>query len=308
MSEHGCGPIYGARFASHTKNGFTLIEVLVVVAIIALLAAILIPSLARAREAAKVVSCKANCKQIGTMIAEYQAEFSGYVPVMFNYTSNVDTSAGQDTNTPARTILMSVAFRNYNTGTRKLPKPQFDPEHNWSNSTIAEYEEKIMPEFYVCPFSRGRGPKEKVPIPLPEGFLSQASQCYIIEGRYESYQTWLWTYRRCVPSVDWQPQYSALTWNHFKQNNRDALSNSSNNDLKNKHIRWTDQQAQKLGAACLSEVTVSFCDQGENTNRRSFSGGVNNPDSHRTSFGSGTNAIFADTHVQWVRGKRIGGD
>ena len=57
------------------KRAFTLIEVLVVVAIIALLAAILIPSLQRAREQAKIVSCKANCKQIAGITATYQAEY-----------------------------------------------------------------------------------------------------------------------------------------------------------------------------------------------------------------------------------------
>ncbi|MHC4443019.1 MAG: prepilin-type N-terminal cleavage/methylation domain-containing protein [Planctomycetota bacterium] len=69
---------------SGAKRGFTLIEVLVVVAIIALLAAILIPSLARAREQAKIVSCAANCKQLGTMTEVYRAASKSFVPVMFN--------------------------------------------------------------------------------------------------------------------------------------------------------------------------------------------------------------------------------
>jgi prepilin-type N-terminal cleavage/methylation domain-containing protein len=48
-----------------TKKGFTLIELLVVIAIIAILAAILFPVFARARENARRASCQSNLKQIG---------------------------------------------------------------------------------------------------------------------------------------------------------------------------------------------------------------------------------------------------
>jgi prepilin-type N-terminal cleavage/methylation domain-containing protein/prepilin-type processing-associated H-X9-DG protein len=59
------------------KQGFTLIELLVVIAIIAILAAILLPALSRAREAARRASCQGNMKQFGIVFKMYTSESVG---------------------------------------------------------------------------------------------------------------------------------------------------------------------------------------------------------------------------------------
>ncbi len=70
------------RKKDHLKKraGFTLIELLVVIAIIAILAAILFPVFAQARERARMTACLSNCKQLGFGLAMYGQDYDETYP------------------------------------------------------------------------------------------------------------------------------------------------------------------------------------------------------------------------------------
>ncbi|MHC4443124.1 MAG: prepilin-type N-terminal cleavage/methylation domain-containing protein [Planctomycetota bacterium] len=343
---------------------FTLIEVLVVVAIIALLAAILIPSLQRAREQAKIASCKANCKQIANIIATYQSEFKGYVPVLFNYGAE-ERGFHDHPEHLAMNSYLPVAFRAYDKGTKKLARMTvapnvplkgetefFNPQEAWYKDKRLDFELRIMPSHYACPFGREKGNSEFTFVGTKSTKLGKFDVS-VLDGQVNAYVTWMWEgriiknivplnehgkaepYPGDNPSInvngptDGRPKYSVLSWSYIRWTKQSYpygpppgfIETSSddkrklNNKILRMHRKWKIADAQRQKASSFSQTTIVYCHLGKHTATPAESDyghagniQIRNPDSHRSNMGGGTNVIFADSHVEWVKGTQVGWD
>ncbi|BCM92709.1 hypothetical protein IAD21_04591 [Abditibacteriota bacterium] len=116
-------------FLSKSRSAFTLIELLVVIAIIAILAAILFPVFARARENARRASCMSNMKQIGLAFGQYAQDYDEtMVPSFVQY--------------PSSYPYWSELLQPYVKSVQIFKCPSNTLNVNWSLSTI--------PKSYVC--------------------------------------------------------------------------------------------------------------------------------------------------------------
>ena len=114
---------------SFIKKAFTLIELLVVIAIIAILAAILFPVFARARENARRASCQSNLKQIGLGVLQYTQDYDERYPM----NNNPGPATGPGESSPGY-IRWSEAIYPYVKSTQLFKCPS-NPENGNASDT-----------------------------------------------------------------------------------------------------------------------------------------------------------------------------
>ncbi len=124
------------------KKGFTLIELLVVIAIIALLAAILFPVFARARENARKSSCSNNLKQIMTGVIQYTQDYDEMYPPAWDKPDGTNNTmwyqlvqpyvkSTQIFQCPSDSNTSAMSFASATTAPGFVPRFHFSYSRNW---------------------------------------------------------------------------------------------------------------------------------------------------------------------------------
>lgn len=126
-------------FLSRTprRPAFTLVELLIVIAIIAILAAILFPVLARARENARRASCQSNLKQIALGATLYIQDYDEHFPLGLTKKSEISYSSSFDLLQPyLKNSQIGICPSDADTPDVILPLPDLSPSSYTSNAKV----------------------------------------------------------------------------------------------------------------------------------------------------------------------------
>ncbi|HMO27290.1 MAG TPA: prepilin-type N-terminal cleavage/methylation domain-containing protein, partial [Tepidisphaeraceae bacterium] len=143
-------------FIARRRRGFTLVELLVVIGIIALLLSILLPTLGRAREAANTVKCLANLRSIGQAMMIYTTENKGAIPGSANTSSRHFYNAtwtlvlNNSNAIPAGSPIEVFDFITPIARSMGITFSQID-----NPSALARFLEQSESEYFKCPSARG---------------------------------------------------------------------------------------------------------------------------------------------------------
>jgi len=171
------------------NSGFTLIELLVVIAIIAILAAILFPVFAQAREKARTASCSSNAKQLGLAVLMYKQDYDEKFPFGGWRPNDLGTNDWQNTTIPY--IKNKGVFRCPST-----------TDLDEDNSKPTEWLWNRNPVNYLYNNQLGRDHR-----PLSDAAVNEPATCWAL---LDGHSDWGCPNNACV-GVDWQGRPNT-TW------------------------------------------------------------------------------------------------
>lgn len=280
------------------SEAFTLVELLVVVAIIALLISILLPSLQSARESAKKVNCAANVRSIGSSCYIYQESNQGQFPAAAHMTNS--------TSSPVVNYIGNMG----GSGSPGLVRDQVSIQGPGGTGTALVSTTRslwmlvrgggIIPKNFICPSSLSDVQDPTVDTTTYYDFIGFGTSSYGYQVPYDTTNT-------CKPSPDVDPRMVLAgdrgPWSVSSE------FNSQNSDGDSEF--FTDAVspiAQALFAELISEVNptapayigdVSPPDRWKRYNSPNH-GGQNN--------GAGQNVLFPDGHAVFVQKPTAGVD
>lgn len=191
-----------ARTPGAARSGFTLVELLVVIAIIALLVAILLPALSKAKEQANRVKCASNLKQLGTAFQLYTSDHKGKFPAPGANARPEDWIWWQPTRDVNKGPLVKYFGKRFMAGVYVCPSD--DPNTHINNANAYRYSYTINYNITGWPFPGPTWTRQ----PTKTGQIRQpATKILLLD---ESSET--------IDDGTWAPQ-------HYASDGRNLLSN-----------------------------------------------------------------------------------